>query len=48
MHAPNTLANNKPGGVIKTGIKFLVIVWLSPKIDVAVKAAIIASSLLFT
>ena len=48
IQAPNTLANRRPVGVIKTGIKVFVIVWLSPKIDVADNAAKIASSRLFT
>lgn len=48
VHAPKTLANSNAEGVMKNGIKLFVIVWFSPKIDVADKAAIIASSLLFT
>ena len=35
-------------GVMKTGIKFFVIVWFSPKIDMTDNAVKIASSRLFT
>ena len=48
MQAPNTLANTKLEVVMKTGIKFFVIVWFSSKIDMTDNAAKIASSRLFT
>mgnify|MGYP006103846217 FL=1 len=48
VQAPDTLANSKAEGVMKTGIKVFVTVWFNPKIDVANNAAKIASSRLFT